>query len=149
MSGLDSIPVVVQGDLGADGHTENLEPLMLQLEQALQDLVDTGSTTVIDLSAMPFNDKDEEALRQRLGKGEVTARLDAFGPTSIEETGLSGVWLVEHKDAEGRRLTLQLEIGRVPSILVTPADDIADALAGLKSARQGDSGSGQGPENAP
>ena len=132
MSDLDSIPVVVQGLVREDEHTHNLRPLLLQVEQALQNLVDIGAATVIDLTAMPFSATDEEDLRRLLGQGEVSATLDVFGPTLIQETALPGVWLVEHKDAEGRRLTLHLEVSRIPSILVAPEPDIADGLGRLK-----------------
>jgi len=136
MSALDSIPVVVEGDPGGDARTQNLEPLLLQVEQALSDLVERGQATLIDLTAMPFSDQDEHDLRERLGKGEVSATVEAFGPTMVVETGLSGVWLVEHKDAEGRRLTLHLEVCRVPAILVTPEEDVAEALAASRSANE-------------
>ena len=134
MSELDSIALVVEGSADADFRTENLRPLLQQIEQALQELVDDGSATVIDLAAMPFSSQDEEDLRQHLGKGEVSASLDAFGPTHVQETALPGVWLVEHKDAESRRLTLHLEVTRIPEILVTPEEDIAEGLRLLKGA---------------
>jgi hydrogenase-1 operon protein HyaF len=132
MSGLDSIPVVVEGESGGDTRTQNLKPLMLQVEQAIEDLINGGAGTVIDLTAMPFSDRDEEDLRQQLGRGEVAATVNAFGPTLVEETALPGVWLVEHKDAEERRLTLHLEVCRVPAILVVPEGDIADGLESLR-----------------
>lgn len=128
MSELDSIPVVVEGSADADFRTQNLRPLLQQIQQALQELVDDGSSTVIDLAAMPFSSQDEEDLREHLGKGEVSATLDTFGPTQVQETALPGVWLVEHKDAESRRLTLHLEVTRIPEILVTPAEDVAEGL---------------------
>jgi len=132
VSGLDSIPVVAAGDSGGDTRTQNLKPLLLQVEQALADLIDADRSTVIDLTAMPFSDRDEQDLRRQLGCGEVNATVDALGPTLVEETGLPGVWLVEHKDAEERRLTLHLEICRVPGILVTPREDIVDGLEILR-----------------
>ena len=134
MSGLDSIPVVVAGEIEGRLRTENLGPLLRQLEQALEDLLATGASTVVDLGAMPFSRQDEEDLRAQLGHGEVSATLNAFGPTLIEETALPGVWLIEHRDADDRRLTLQLEVARIPSILVTPEEDIGDGLAALKVA---------------
>lgn len=134
MSGLDSIPIVVAGEIEGGLRTENLGPLLRQLEQALEDLLATGESTVIDLGAMPFSRQDEEDLRARLGRGEVSATLNAFGPTLIEETAVPGVWLIEHRDADDRRLTLQLEVARIPSILVTPEEDIGDGLAALKVA---------------
>ena len=134
MSGLDSIPIVVAGEIDGRLRTENLGPLLRQLEQALEDLLATGESTVVDLGAMPFSRQDEEDLRAQLGHGEVSATLNAFGPTLIEETALPGVWLIEHRDADDRRLTLQLEVARIPSILVTPEEDIGDGLAALKVA---------------
>ena len=130
MSGLDSIPVHVEG-AGAF-RTENLKPLLKQLEQALLDLSERGQAGVIDLGAMPFSAQDEEDLRSLLGRGEVTAALAAFGPTLVEETAIPGIWLVEHKDVEERRLTLHIEVTRIPEILVVPAEDIADGLAALR-----------------
>jgi len=134
MSGLDSIPIVVAGEIEGRLRTENLGPLLRQLEQALEDLLATGDSTVIDLGAMPFSRQDEEDLRAQLGRGEVSATLNAFSPTLIEETAVPGVWLIEHRDADDRRLTLQLEVARIPSILVTPEEDIGDGLAALKAA---------------
>jgi len=136
MSGLDSIPVILEGQSDGDFRTQNLRPLLLQIEQALHDLLDTGSTTTIDLAAMPFSRQDEEDLRRRLGRGEVSAALDAFGPTVIQETALPGVWLTEHKDDDGRRLTLHLEVTRIPSILIAPEEDIAEGLELLKGANK-------------
>ena len=132
MSSLESIPVQIEG--GPDGayRTDNLKPLLLQVEQALQDLLDHAAETIIDLTAMPFSAQDEQDLRDCLGRGEVTASVDAFGPTLIQETGFPGVWLVDHQDAEQRRLTLHLEVARVPGILATPHDDLADSLAALR-----------------
>ena len=134
MNDLQSIPVKVEGAADGPFRTDNVRPLMLQLEQALQDLGERAAETVIDLGAMPFSEQDERELRDRLGRGEVTATLDAFGPTLIQETAYPGVWLVEHQDAEQRRLTLHLEVARIPAILVTPQDDLADSLAALRRA---------------
>ena len=136
MSGLDSIPVVVEGEFNGDARTHNLKPLMLQVEQAIEDLINGGAGTIIDLTAMPFSDRDEEDLRRQLGRGEVAATVNAFGPTLVEETALPGVWLVEHKDAEERRLTLHLEVCRVPAILVVPEEDITEGLESLRDANQ-------------
>ena len=62
---------------------------------------------------MPFSHQDEEDLRAQLGRGEVTATLNAFGPTP-DRDGSARVWLIEHRDADDRRLTLQLEVARIP-----------------------------------
>lgn len=136
MSGLDSIPVSVETTTDEIFRTENLQPLLLQVEQALHGLIETGEVTTIDLGAMPFSEQDERDLREKLGRGEVTARVDAFGPTLIEETALPGVWLVELKDAEDKRLTLHLEVTRTPALLATPIEDVRDGLALLRESRE-------------
>lgn len=133
MSGLDSIPVRVEGGPPQDFRTDNLQPVLVQLQQAVEHLLAAGEETTIDLGAMPFSERDEADLRERLGVGEVAATLDAFGPTRIEETRFAGVWLIEHQDAEQRRLTLHLHVARVPEILCAPIDDIADGLAVLRA----------------
>jgi hydrogenase-1 operon protein HyaF len=136
MDNLESIPVRVEEGMDDFGRTENVGPLLRQIEQALQDLQETGSETIIDLGAMPFSDEDERDLRERLGRGEVSASVEAFGPTLIEETAFAGVWLVEYQDAEQRRLTLHLQVARIPGILMTPQDDLADSLAALRQANR-------------
>ena len=139
MGGLDSIPVRVEGGVDVGYATDNLRPVLLQVEQALSDLIERGEPTIIDLAAMPFSEQDERQLREQLGLGEVSARLEALGPTLIQETGYSGVWLVEHQDAQQRRLTLHIEIAMIPEILQTPRDDLSDALAALRRAHPTDS----------
>ena len=136
MDKLESIAVRVTGGLDESLRTENVGPLLLQIEQALQDLQETGSETVIDLGAMPFSPQDEQDLRERLGRGEVNATVEAFGPTLVQETAYPGVWLVEHRDAEQRRLTLHLEITRVPAILAAPDGDLGESLAALRDANR-------------
>jgi hydrogenase-1 operon protein HyaF len=133
MNRLDAIPIQVE-DVGLPHRTENLQPLMQQVEQALHELVEHGAETVIDLSSMPFSEQDEKDLRARLGAGEVNASVMAFGPTLVQESAFPGVWLVEHQNAEQRRLTLQLVVARVPEILMTPPDDLPDSLAALRRA---------------
>ena len=136
MSGLQSIPVKVETPSEGAYSTDNLRPLLLEIEQALQNLVEHAAETVIDLGAMPFSNQDEQHLRARLGRGEVSATVDAFGPTLVQETAYPGVWLVEHRDAEQRRLTLHLEITRVPAILAAPDGDLGESLAALRDANR-------------
>lgn len=132
----------VEGTLKDAFRTENLVPLLHEVAAALRQLSETGAGTTIDLSAMPFSAQDEADLRANLGEGEVSAVVNAFGPTQVRETGLPGVWLVEHQDGDGRRLAMHLEVTRVPSILVTPNEDIVDGLKAFE-ARQGEAGADQ------
>lgn len=137
MSSLDSISVRVEGAVKNVFRTENLRPLLQEVVQALHTLSETGEGTTIDLSAMPFSAQDEADLRVHLGKGEVSATVSASGPTLVQETALPGVWLVEHQDADERRLAMHIEVARVPSILVAPIEDIVEGLEVLDE-RRGD-----------
>lgn len=128
MSRLDSISVRVEGAAENAFRTENLRPLLQEVVHALRTLSETGEGTTIDVSAMPFSAQDETDLRAHLGEGEVSATVNAFGPTLVQETALPGVWLVEHLDGEDRRLAMHIEVARVPAILVAPIEDIADGL---------------------
>lgn len=132
MNTLASIPVRVEVDADASHLTRNLEPVLQQTAAALRELRQCASRSVIDLGAMPFSAADERALRDLLGRGEVSATVEAFGPTLVQETACRGVWLIEHQDAGRRRLTLHIEVARVPEILVTPQADLADSLAALE-----------------
>lgn len=133
MSSLESIAVRVETGVNGLHRTDNLRPVLVELEQAVCRLVETGEDGVIDLGAMPFSEQDESDLRELLGSGEVRAELTAFGPTHVEETRFPGVWLVEHLDADERRLTLHLHITRFPEILAAPAEDVVDGLDALKA----------------
>lgn len=149
MSSLDSISVRVEGAVKRAFRTENLRPLLQEVAEALRQLSETGEGMSIDLSAMPFSAQDEADLRAHLGEGEVSATVNAFGPTRVQETALPGVWLVEHKDGEDRRLAMHLEVARVPSILVTPIEDIVDGLAVLDT-QSGDTASATDtPDSSP
>jgi hydrogenase-1 operon protein HyaF len=130
MSGLDSIGIKAEHGVY---RTENLRPLLLQVAQALEDLVERDEPTTIDLGAMPFSAQDESDLRAWLGAGEVKAEVQAFGLTLIEETGVRGVWLVEMKDVEDKRLTLHIEIARVPALVATPSEDLREGLDELRN----------------
>ena len=62
-----------------------------------------------------------------LGQGEVAATVEAMGPTRIQETAFAGVWLVEYLAESGDELATHIEVTRCPSLLVTPAQDLAEA----------------------
>jgi hydrogenase-1 operon protein HyaF len=109
----------------------------------LAQLVELGEPTQIDLSREPLRACDVDRLLQWLGRGEVEARIEALGVTQVRETALAGVWLVDHRDAEDRRLTLQVEIAHCPEILPTAQEDLTQALAKLQGSLE--RGLGQDP----
>lgn len=130
MSSLHQIPVHVEADPVA-AEWGNALPVLHEIRHALEHLVETGESRVIDLNAMPFGPGDEQRLLDLLGQGEIEARLNALGVTEIRETAVPGVWLVDHRNADGERLVLHVEIAEVPAILRTQAEDLRDAVAAL------------------
>jgi hydrogenase-1 operon protein HyaF len=131
MSALDKIAVRIET---ADGFARNAVPILHEIRHALQRLVESGETTVIDLQSIPFGPGDEADLCASLGTGEVTAQLDALGESRITETVYPGVWIVDHYNTHGQRIAYQVEVATVPAVLVAQSDDMADGLRRLEAA---------------
>lgn len=131
MAGLEAIGVRVEGPRGQLETTHNALPVLHEIRHALQRLSELGEPTVIDLSSIPFAPGDRDRLFEALGRGEVTATLDALGKTRISETAYPGVWLVQHLTTDDQVLTAQIEVTRLPTLLVTPEADLPDAVAAL------------------
>jgi HupH hydrogenase expression protein, C-terminal conserved region len=127
---IDEIPVKVAGDPPATGGSA---PALLQeLANMLQLLADTGEGGAIDLQSLLFTPADKSWLRERLGRGEVRITLDAGGESRYDETGIPGIWWVEHRNPNGAVTGEFLEVGRVPEIVPAHPDDVKSGLERLK-----------------
>jgi len=113
--------------------TRNVEPILHEIRHALERLLDDGEATAIDLRSIPLAPGEEQILVERLGRGEVSARLDALGPSEIVETRFTGVWLVTHFNDENSIVSRFIEITRVPEVLKAQREDMAHAVAVLTS----------------
>ncbi|MEW5768797.1 MAG: hydrogenase expression/formation C-terminal domain-containing protein [Pseudomonadota bacterium] len=119
---LDDIPVrVVAPDPGLSG---NAWPLMLEIVQMVRNLLESGETSAIDLSALPLTPADKAWLKDRLGGGQIHVELQAEGLSTLDETACPGVWWVTHHDAQGRVLSELIEIAQVPELVKAHPDDI-------------------------
>lgn len=127
MGGLQDIPIRYEKTSVSPGLAHNVVPILHEIRHALEVLADSGKATIIDLTAMPFAADEEAQLRAALGEGEVVATVNALGESCMQETGYSGVWLVEHRSHEQVRTALHLEVAEVPFLLKTPNDDVRDA----------------------
>lgn len=125
MANLESIAVRVEHATG------NVVPILHEVRHALQRLQETNEPTVIDLLAMPMAPGEEEQLEAVLGPGEIKAQLDALGPSEICETGIAGVWLVTHYNADRERVGQFLEITRLPAILESQDADMRRGVVEL------------------
>lgn len=136
MSALDSIAIAVEVPRPAQ-EWGNALPILHEIRHGLERLAATGEPTVIDLRAIPFGPGDEARLLERLGRGEVEASIHALGETRIWETAIPAVWLIDHLNTEGERIALHLEIDRIPGLLVTQTEDLAEAPTRLDQILKG------------
>lgn len=111
--------------------TWNVRPLLYEVRHALAALTRTGETSVIDLRSIPLAPGEEDKLVETLGRGEVSAKLDALGPSEIVETQYSGVWLVTHFNTDNSIIGRFIEITLMPEILKAQQEDMQDSLLQL------------------
>ena len=142
MSALDSIAIAVATPRPAQ-EWGNALPILHEIRHGLERLAASGEPTVIDLRAIPFGPGDEARLLERLGRGEVEANIHALGETLIRETAIPAVWLLDFLNAEGERIALHLEIARVPGLLLTQPEDLAEAPARLDQILKGLTAAGE------
>jgi len=133
MNNLKGIPIAVDGTLPEAARSHgNAMPLLHEIEVLLGDLLATGKSASIDLRSLPMLPGDYEGLRAALGDGEVSARIDAMGPTQVRETAVHGVWWVTHYNGEDAVIAEFIEVTYMPEILRTHP---ADARLGLDKLR--------------
>jgi hydrogenase-1 operon protein HyaF len=125
-----TIPIYAQPE--EDYSVGNIRALLTEISAHLEKLAHDGTTGSIDLNSLPFAPGEYEQLRQTLGQGEVSARIEAIGPSEITETRYPGVWWVTHYNVEGDIVADTLEIAHIPEILKSQP---ADVIAGLELLR--------------
>ena len=113
--------------------TWNVVPLLHQIKHALSNLIDNNINEIIDLRRIPLAPGEEDKLLEILGQGEVTAKLDALGPSEIIETQYSGVWLVTHFNADNEIVSRHIEITFMPEILSSQKEDVSMSYNSLVS----------------
>ena len=110
----------------------NVRPILNEVMHAIDRLLDDGIPTTIDLASLPFGPGELEHLEATLGKGELSAKLDALGTSRIRETAFPGVWWLEHRNAHDEVVGRYLEITRTPEILSSQDADIIAGRARLE-----------------
>ncbi len=93
--------------------------------------MESGETSIIDLRSIPLAPGEEETIIQTLGQGEVLARLDALGPSEIQETRYAGVWLITHYNVDKAIVSRFIEVTKLPDILKSQHEDMSNALSEL------------------
>ena len=114
----------------------NIRALLAEIAALLHKLLDQGETGVIDLKSLPFAPGEYEQLRDALGQGELTARLDAIGTSEIMETRFPGVWWLTHFNVEGDIVADVIEVTFLPDILKSQEADMHAGLEHLQDMLQ-------------
>jgi len=112
--------------------TGNLLPILHQLRHALDQLLEQGQESSIDLRSLPLSSAEEQELIDLLGRGEVEATLESQGPSSFQESRFPGVWLCIHRNQEGEALGKFIEICRIPALLKSQPEDMREGLSRLQ-----------------
>ncbi|MEO8332560.1 MAG: hydrogenase expression/formation protein [Gallionella sp.] len=127
---MKAIPIYAQAE--EDYSVGNIRALLAEIAARLGKLVESGETGMIDLNSLPLAPGEYEQLRQTLGQGEVSARIEAIGPSEIIETRYPGVWWVTHYNVEGDIVADMLEIALIPEIIRSQPEDVHAGLERLR-----------------
>lgn len=114
-----------------DELTQNVKPLLHEIKHALDNLIETGQTSIIDLRSIPLAPGEEGKILRTLGQGEVLAKLNALGLSEVIETQYAGVWLVTHYNDENNIISRFIEVTTMPEILCSQTEDIMKAYSSL------------------
>ena len=127
-----SDPIAVKFNIqSGDDLTFNVKPLLHEVKHALDNLIETGHTTIIDLRSIPLAPGEEDKILNTLGQGEVKAELNALGLSEITETQYAGVWIVTHYNDEQEIISRFIEVTTMPEILCSQTEDIMAAYSRL------------------
>jgi hydrogenase-1 operon protein HyaF len=114
-----------------DELTQNVKPLLHEIKHALDNLIETGQTSIIDLRSIPLAPGEEDKILSTLGQGEVLAKLNALGLSEVIETRYAGVWLITHYNDENNIISRFIEVTTMPEILCSQTEDIMKAYSSL------------------
>ncbi|OGT16921.1 MAG: hypothetical protein A3J49_11805 [Gallionellales bacterium RIFCSPHIGHO2_02_FULL_57_16] len=123
--------IVVKVEAAGTSSIGNVTAILTEIACLLEKLASNGETGLIDLKSLPFSPGEYEQLRLALGRGEVSARLDAIGASEIIETHFPGVWWVTHYNVEGDIVADLIEVATVPNILCSQPEDVRAGLERL------------------
>lgn len=128
MSTIESIPVSLQFSASS-----MVAAILQEIDALLTKLLQDNQSTAIDLRSLPLFPGDEQALKDMLGVGEVTVKLNALGPSEIFETLIPGVWWCTHYNEAQEKIAEIIEITRVPAIVQTDEYEMRGAREKLKT----------------
>jgi hydrogenase-1 operon protein HyaF len=125
-------PAQIKSTAAVGGLGGGVAAILSELVTLLERLAEKDAPAMIDLRSLPMGPQDRLELQRALGDGEVQAVVNAQGLSNIRETGVSGLWWVEHRDDQGELVAEMIEVARVPLILASASDEIASGARALR-----------------
>ena len=133
MSRLSQIAVRIELPVPHGGLGGGVAAVLSEVAGMLDRVARGGETATIDVRSLPMSPEDRIALHAALGDGEVQVTLNTEGVSSLQETGVSGVWWVEHRDRQGEVVAELIEVAPFPAILGASIEDMAAGAAELRT----------------
>ena len=133
MNNLKGIPIAIAGCRCVTGpRAGNAVPILHEIEVAAERSRDHRENPPASIcAACPAPRRLRESSSEVLGQGEVSATIDALGPTQVRETAIHGVWWVTHYNGDGTVIAEFIEVTICPRYCRTHP---ADARVGLDTA---------------
>ncbi|MCG6886635.1 MAG: hydrogenase expression/formation protein [Proteobacteria bacterium] len=133
MNRLEDIGIEVHTSAGTEsGLSANVLAILHEIATMQAALVNDDTADGIDLRGLPLLPGEYDALKTVLGKGDLSATIDALGETLVYETQVTGVWWVQHNNRDGERIAELIEVTRIPEIMKSNVRDIEDACTALR-----------------
>ena len=133
MTRLSEIAVRIEAPVRQGGLGGGVAAVFSELVGMLERVALGGEAATIDLRSLPMSPEDRVELRTTLGQGEVHATLSAEGISTLQETGVSGVWWVEHRDRQGGLVAELIEVTAIPRILEASIEEMAESARRLRT----------------
>ena len=105
-------------------------PLLPEIRLALTRLLESGTTTVLDLREAPLGPQDEARLFEALQRDSGRPPIRRRGSCRIRETAAPCVWIVEYLDPGGDVTAKFIEVNWCPGALERGSPDIDDSFYG-------------------
>lgn len=129
---LEDIAVSVYDPRHDASPTPNVQALLNEIATLLAVLLESGAPDSIDLRGLPLMPGEREALRNALGRGEVSAKVSALGEAEIYETAFPGVWWAQHLSESGETVAELIEICLQPAMLASHPADVGNGLERIR-----------------
>ena len=121
--------LTIEGTPGASA-----QAIISEVEVCAARFASAGEDASIDLRFLKSMPWERETLASLLGRGEVSAVVDALGRTEIHETAIPCVWWIKHCNSEGETVGELIEITDIPEMIAGDRMAVAQGLKAFSTA---------------